>query len=188
MAGADVTTWIALALVVGAALGWALVARRRRAADEFPRVPWREGSLPPGPGWTLFQVADEGLFWVEAHRIKPGPVRSDLSDAQIARIRAFKERLGDLDRSSLETTLEDFSRDRNPDNEIRIWERIAAVVEAELAARGFVEADERVLIFKAVLGCSNTEPRVEVLLTAYPRLNALRDLEQVVERWRGFAG
>lgn len=151
---------------------------------DIPRVPWREGGQPPGPGWVLVEIKDQGLFWVEAHRLKRAPVRNELSPAQVARIRAFKERLGDLEPSPIETTLDNFSRDLDPEPEIRIWERIADVFEAELEARGFVEADERALLFLAVLGCTNTEPRAEALRTTYPQLSELRGLEQVVTRWR----
>lgn len=151
---------------------------------DIPRVPWREGDQPPGPGWVLAEIRGQGLFWVEAHRLKRAPVRNQLSDAQVARIRAFKERLGDLDSTSVELALDNFSRDGDPEPELRIWERIADVVEAELDARGVVEADERALIFLAVLGCTNTEARAEVLRTTYPQLRELRGLEQVVRRWR----
>lgn len=107
-----------------------------------------------------------------------------LSEEQVRRITAFKARLGDLDPSSLEQTLANFSRDAHPDREIAIRERIADVVEAELRARGNPSDEQRRLIYEAVLGCSLTEPRAEVLLQANPRLQALDDLEQVAARWR----
>ncbi|MCW8139180.1 MAG: hypothetical protein KIT58_09795 [Planctomycetota bacterium] len=178
--------WAALALV--ALILVAIVVMRQRGASDtpIPRVPHVEGEPPPGPGWTLVQIeGSAGLFWVETSRLQRGPARSELSEAQVARIRRFKARLGDLDPASLELTLDNFSRDASPEAEIAVWERITDVVEEELAARGS-SADEhqRRLVFRAVLACANTEPRTDVLLAVDPGLRALADLPRVVERWR----
>lgn len=49
----------------------------------------------------------------------------ELSEELIERIKAYKEILADVEPSSLEQALDDFKRDRNPENEVRVWEKIA---------------------------------------------------------------
>jgi hypothetical protein len=41
------------------------------------------------------------------------------------RIRTLHTILSEVDTSTLEQTIEDFGKDRNPEKEIRIWEAIA---------------------------------------------------------------
>lgn len=62
-----------------------------------------------------------------------GPIRHPvLPDDYIDRIKAFKEILGDVDRASLEKTIDNFKRDANPGSELVIWERIASTFETYL--------------------------------------------------------
>lgn len=49
----------------------------------------------------------------------------ELSQELIERIKAYKEILAEVEPSSLEKALDDFKRDRNPENEVRVWEKIA---------------------------------------------------------------
>jgi hypothetical protein len=58
--------------------------------------------------------------------LKPGPIQHEhLSDDQLLRITQLHETFAEVDKSSLETWIDNFKRDMNPDREIAIWERIA---------------------------------------------------------------
>src|SRR5207247_7817058 len=60
--------------------------------------------------------------------LAPGPIRHlGLPGAFTDRVKAFKALLGDVDATSLDQTLDAFSRDANPTNELVIWERIANI-------------------------------------------------------------
>lgn len=89
---------------------------------------------------------------VDPQRIQLGPPdRSKLTDDQVARIRAFKDTLGDLDPSSLEDTLDNFSRDLRPEREIQVWERIAANLAALMQTR---PPEERKPVYTALMAMS----------------------------------
>ena len=59
-------------------------------------------------------------------RIYPGPIRhKELSPEFIARVKDYKYKLREVERSSLEETLDGFQRDTHPEAELVIWEKIA---------------------------------------------------------------
>jgi hypothetical protein len=58
--------------------------------------------------------------------LKPLPVQHEqLTDKQLRRARKLHETFAEVNPSSLETWIDNFKRDMNPDREIAIWERIA---------------------------------------------------------------
>jgi hypothetical protein len=63
--------------------------------------------------------------------IHPQPNRqSKLSAEQLGRIKKLQVAFSEVDKSSLDTWIEDFEKDRNPEREIRIWEAIAQAYQA----------------------------------------------------------
>lgn len=146
-------------------------------------IPYEEGALPP-QGWSLVQIQGAGLYWVDPSLLKPSEPQSELTEAQVERIRAFKEILGDNDPSSLEEALDNFRRDHNPDPQIVIWERIARAWQEEVASRGVTDSDHARLLYRAVLGCSLVGASADALLAWDPRMKGIADLEGLVARYR----
>lgn len=63
---------------------------------------------------------------VNAADLKPNEIQHEqLSEEQLSRIKKLHKTLAEVDKSSLETWIDNFKRDANPDSEIAIWERIA---------------------------------------------------------------
>lgn len=63
--------------------------------------------------------------WVDPAQLIPGPVVSTLTQEQEARIKRLQETFIDVDPTPLEKWREDFSRDRDPESELRIYEGMA---------------------------------------------------------------
>jgi hypothetical protein len=105
-----------------------------------------------------------------------------LTPGQKARILAFKMMLQEHDKSTLETALRNFESDQHPEREIQIFEHIARVYEAELQARPDADSNQRSLLFLALLSCSFTSDKEE-LLRLNPDLTALPNLESVIDRY-----
>jgi hypothetical protein len=95
--------------------------------------------------------------------------------------RSFREH----DHTSLEQAIENFRRDLHPEPEIRLWERIARVYQAELRERPHAGEGERRLLFSAVLQCSFGAADVAGLIALDPKLADLPDPERVVARFLG---
>ena len=65
---------------------------------------------------------------IDLHDLQRGPIQhAVLAPELIERIKAYKAVIGDADPASLEDAIDDFRRDRNPEKEVRVWERIAHV-------------------------------------------------------------
>ena len=63
---------------------------------------------------------------VNAADLKPSEIQHEqLSEEQLNRITKLHQTLAEVDKSSLETWIDNFKRDANPDSEIAIWERVA---------------------------------------------------------------
>ena len=83
---------------------------------------------------------NEFELWVMEKKIKvsdiqPSPVRHPvLPAALVDRIRAYKQILGDADLTSLDRAIDNFKHDANPERELEIWERIASIYQAFVAA------------------------------------------------------
>jgi hypothetical protein len=151
--------------------------------------PYVDGEVPPR-SFILGKYPDGSLFWFRPEDVQlgPSPNKQTLSEEQRQRVTQFKEILGVNDRTSLEETIENFERDANPESELRIWEAVAGVYEAELKERGHTTARERQLVYRAALRCSLGPPTVDALLATEPELKGLSNLARVVERYRNTGG
>ena len=66
------------------------------------------------------------IKYVKISDINESPIRhSELPSELIDRIKVFKEKLSEVELIPVETTINNFKCDKNPENEILIWERIA---------------------------------------------------------------
>ena len=87
--------------------------------------------------------------------IKQGDVRhAILPDELVERIKKFKELLGDVDKSTLDETIDNFKRDMHPEKEVRIWEHIASVYNAYITEKSITDFATRREIFSIILRLS----------------------------------
>lgn len=146
-------------------------------------IPHSEGNPPP-PGYVLGKDQQGVLWWVPPDAVKKGAQeRTELTPEQIRRIRAFKEILWEHDHTSLGEAAANFRRDRNPEPEIRRWEHLAQVYQAEIEDRPLADARERKLLFRALLALTFSGD-VEDVIAMQPRVKALSDLPRVIDRFR----
>lgn len=69
--------------------------------------------------------------WLDPKTIQPGPIRRDaLSDEQMARIRPLQATFAEVDGQTVEQWVDSFKRDVDPDQELRVWERMAKAYQA----------------------------------------------------------
>ena len=69
--------------------------------------------------------------WVNPNTLSQGPIiHENLSADQIAKITHLKKVFEEVDPTPLNKWIEDFSRDHNPDREIKIWEGMAQPFES----------------------------------------------------------
>lgn len=73
---------------------------------------------------------------VNTPALKPNEIQHEqLSEEQLRRIKKLHETFAEVDKSSLETWIDNFKRDADPDSEIAIWERIARAYMSYCAGR-----------------------------------------------------
>ena len=84
-----------------------------------------------------------------------GPIRHQvLPDGFVDRIKAFKAIFRDVDPTSLETAIDNFKRDTNPEEELAIWERIANTYQLFLSHNPGSDPAVRKEIFAVLIGAS----------------------------------
>ena len=83
---------------------------------------------------------------VELDSIQRGPVRhGSLAPEQLARISTLQKTFDEVDSSPLETWIDNFKRDVNPDHEIAVWERMAKAYRSYCSGRELsIEAKKEV--------------------------------------------
>jgi hypothetical protein len=108
--------------------------------------------------------------------LQRGPLQhATLSYDLIKRIRAYKEILGDADPASIDETIDDFCRDRNPEKEIEIWDRIAHVFKNFTEGHQIQERLRRFLVLRALLMISTgAEVPADVMGLTRDQLTELR--------------
>lgn len=182
--GAALAGCVVVAVVVALARSGTSSASddQARRVDGF--IPAVEGEIPPR-GWILVEVEGKGRFWADPTTLLSSMPKNELTARQVERIRAFKAIVGENDPTSLEEAIDNFSRDRNPDAEIAIWEHIAEVWSSEVAARGISDPSHARLLYLGVVGCSLVGPSPEALLAWNPGLKAVPDLAGLTARYRG---
>lgn len=89
---------------------------------------------------------------MELSKLKIGPIRhKDLSSSFIVRIKNYKEKIKEVDTSTLEDTIDSFKRDLHPEAELLVWENIAMLYEAKSESIPNLTIDEKELILKNIL-------------------------------------
>jgi len=112
-----------------------------------------------------------------------GPIRHPVLPADfIERIKAFKKVLCDVDRASLEKTIDNFKRDAHPESELVIWERIASTFETYLSHNKTTDPEIRRNIYAVLLSAYTGVDECE-------NIDHLSDqqIKQLVRSFRGFS-
>lgn len=107
---------------------------------------------------------------------------SELTPDQVRRIEDFKRLLSEHELTSLQDALANFRRDRTPEREIQVWERIARTYRDELSARPQADAAERLLLYQVILARSFTAD-IGGVLQMTPRATSLPNLSRAIERY-----
>jgi len=98
--------------------------------------------------------------------LEAGPIRRDtLSTAQLARTRVLRQTFADVDTSSLETWVDGFRRDLNPEQELAHWEAIAKAYREYTAVRNLVRGAKSDVFQVLVLRSSAPESWVLANMT-----------------------
>jgi len=89
---------------------------------------------------------------LDPNKIIPGPiVHDDLSEEQIKRITKIQAAFSDIYPISLEDTITNFKRDRNPDSEIRVWENMMHAYETFISKNPEINVEKKSEVFKLIL-------------------------------------
>jgi hypothetical protein len=104
-------------------------------------------------GLTLYSCKDKSnIKSVNANDLTLSPVVHDtLSTAQIEKIKKIQTTFAEVNPSSLEETITNFKRDRNPDNEIAIWLVMASAYENFISKRATLNLDKKEEVYKLIL-------------------------------------
>jgi hypothetical protein len=96
----------------------------------------------------------------DAQQPNAGAIKRELTPAQVEAIKAIQQKLFEVDLLPIETWLDGFSRDENPDGEIAIWQRIAQAYTEFLRGK-HVSLEYKKEVLK-VLVASSMMPREDV--------------------------
>ena len=87
--------------------------------------------------------------------LKEGPIRhQSLPDSFVERVKNYKQVLAEVETSSIESTLENFQRDANPETELILWEHIAKIYQWSIVANSGLSLEQKKEVFNIVLGLS----------------------------------
>lgn len=131
-------------------------------------------------GMSCHKTQDKESTSVPATSLQPGPIQhTQLTEKQLERIRKLHQSFVDVDNSSLETWIDNFKRDTNPDNEIAIWERVAAAYTKYCSQRQLtVEAKKEV---HSILLLRSMTPESEVLSQIKLAVLTTEDAKEVLK-------
>jgi hypothetical protein len=156
----------------------------RAVPRDTPSItPYTGGSVPEGHVVLVDQFGDRRLLDIEAAKAARDKGKlSELTPDQERRIEAFKRVLSEHELTSLEDALANFRRDRTPEREIQVWERIARTYEDELSVRPLAGTAERRLLYRVILARSLASDMGGVLQMV-PSAKALANLARAIERY-----
>lgn len=100
-----------------------------------------------------------GTFSVNPKILKPGEIQHQQLPKELEnRIRKCFARLAEVDKTPIESIVEDFKRDQNPDKEIVIWEAVADAYDGFLKSRK-TDAATRQAAFGVLMHLSTSNAR-----------------------------
>lgn len=84
--------------------------------------------------------------------LKNGPIRhATLPDDFIERVKNFKQAITEVDKTTLEATLENFQRDLNPEKELYLWEHIAKIYQWSVVANAGLSLAQKKELFGLII-------------------------------------
>ncbi len=92
----------------------------------------------------------------------------------IKRIRAYKEILGDSEPGSIDDAINDFCRDRHPEKEVEVWERIAHVFKNFTEGHKIIDTTRRREVLRVLLLMSTASKVYDSLSLTRDQLIELR--------------
>lgn len=119
---------------------------------------------------------------VPATSLKPGALQhAQLTDEQLRRIDKLRATFAEVDESPLETWIENFKRDANPDAELAIWERMARAYQAYCAPRELSVAVKKEVHTLLLLRSMTSEE--EALKAGKLKLLSAADAKEVLQHY-----
>lgn len=106
---------------------------------------------------TIFYLYSQGqknesVKTLNPNELRPGPiVHEELSAEQTEKIKKIHSAFADVYTISLEETITNFKRDRNPDNEINIWLNMLSAYEKFISKEPEIKLDKKTEVFKLIL-------------------------------------
>lgn len=95
---------------------------------------------------------NKSLKSINPNDLIPGPIVHDqLSDEQIEKITKIQSAFSDVYQISLDETITNFKRDRNPDNEIRVWLNMMQAYEKFISKDPEITVEKKSEVFKLIL-------------------------------------
>jgi hypothetical protein len=112
-------------------------------------------------------------------------VRTDLTEEQLKRIETMYDIFRDVIDMSYNEYVLGFRAEIpvNAEREIRLWEHLGRVYQAEVEERPHMSSDDQRLLYAAI-AVGSTSDSLGHLLSAYPQMKRLPDLERVFYRVR----
>ena len=87
--------------------------------------------------------------------LKVGPIKHEtLPEGFIERVKNFKQAIAEVETSSLESTLDNFQRDSNPETELYLWEHIAKMYQWTIVANAGLSLPQKKEVFSVLLQLS----------------------------------
>jgi hypothetical protein len=101
--------------------------------------------------WAACKSEKGQTQWIEASKLKPGPVRHEvLTDGQMDRVKALQTTFAEVDPTPLESWVNDFKRDIDPERELRTYEGMAKAYRAYCQGRS-LSAGAKMDVYRVVL-------------------------------------
>jgi hypothetical protein len=123
--------------------------------------------------------------WVDTSNIHPQQTKqSTLTSDQITRIKKAHAILGEVDTSSLDQTIGDFEKDRDPEREIRIWESIADGYQS-YCSRHQLSEEGKTDVFGLLLLRSGTSDEKEIMTRVQLKELTPEEARTVISVYRG---
>lgn len=108
----------------------------------------------------------------DPNKIIPGPiVHNQLSQEQLEKITKIQSAFSDVYSISLEDTIANFKRDRNPDSEIKVWLNMLHAYEKFTLKDPQITVEKKSEVFKLILSRSMMEENKVRTQTEFKLLN-----------------
>jgi hypothetical protein len=112
--------------------------------DAPPITPYTGGPVPEGHLVLVDQYGVRRICDLDAAKAARDKQQlSEVTPNQVRRIEMFKRVLAEHETTSLEDAIANFRRDRTPEREIQVWEKIASTYVEELRCRPLADPAER---------------------------------------------